>query len=326
MRYLVKFWAVSAPVFVVFGLFAACGGSIAGDSGAGIGSGGQAGVPASGYPDWRERTLLVLTNAVRMDPQGWMDTYYPYSTALPDGSGILLPASYSAVHPLYYHDGLNQGARYHSEDMAGDCGLQHDSCDGTLWSDRLWSYYPVAPDAGSGVGENAAYGFTSPLDTLNQFLCDRVDGACAADGTPESGHRVNIMRSDWVEAGMGFAPPNWWTQDFAWANGAPPSTPALAAASHVMTGTTLRFFANYYAPGDNAREVDLILEGVPVAMDLDLGTQDAGTWSVTTATAAACQSYYFEAVDPAGQVWRYPEEGELRTYGVGACDQDYQAP
>ena len=313
-------------VFINPGAVEVCDGSDNDCSGAaddgnvcGMDSGG---VPGAGYPGWQERTLLVLTNAVRMDPQGWRDNYYPYSISLPDGSGILMPATYSAVIPLTYHNGLNQGARYHSEDMRDNCGLQHDSCDGTLWSTRIWSYYPSA----NGIGENAAYGFTSPLDTLNQFLCDRVGNACAADGTPESGHRVNIMRSEWKEAGMGFATTYWWTQDFAYASGAPAEVPALVAGSHVMTGTTLTYFANYHAPGDTAQGVDLMLGGSPVAMSLDLGTADNGTWSVTAAVASSCQSYYFTAVDSAGLVWRYPGEGEFRTYGIGTCTQDYQGP
>ena len=324
MRNHIRIWSLSAVIFLSLGLFSACGGAVGdGDVDAG---GGSVGIPQTGYPDWQERTLLVLTNAVRMDPQGWRDTYYPYSTSLPDGSSILLPAAYSAVAPLYYHSGLNEGGRYHSEDMESDCGLQHNSCDGTLWSDRLWSYYPAASAVASGVGENVAYGYISPLDTLNQFLCDRVVSTCAADGTEESGHRVNIMRSEWREAGMGFAPPYWWTQDFAHADGAPASTPILVAASHVITGTFLRFFANYYSPGDEARGVVLILDGTPIAMSLDLGTTDAGTWSVTAATNSSCQSYYFEATDSDSQVWRYPAEGSYRTFGIGGCTEDYVEP
>jgi len=320
VRNFARLWANYTAIFVIFALLTACGGGGEGSGDGESSSGGSAGDPVSGYPGWQERTLLVLTNAVRMDPQGWRDTYYPFSTSLPDASGILMPATFSAVSPLIYHNGLNQGARYHSEDMRDNCGLQHDSCDGTIWSTRLRSYYPSA----SGFGENAAYGLTSPLDTLNQFLCDRVAGSCAADGTPESGHRVNIMRSDWKEAGMGFASPYWWTQDFAHAPDVPAATPTLVAGSHVMIGNTLRYFANYYAPGDPAQGLDLILDGVPVTMGLDMGTLDAGTWSVPTAVASSCQSYYFEGTDSVGQVWRYPGAGEFRTYGIGTCVQDYQ--
>lgn len=320
MKDVVRLWALYTVIFMAVGLPAACGGGGV-ENGADPGStGGSVGDPVSGYPDWQERTLLVLTNAVRVDPQGWRNSYYPYSSSLPDGSGILMAATYSAVDPLTYNNGLNQGARYHSEDMRDVCGLQHDSCDGTIWSTRLWSYYPSA----SGIGENVAYGFTSPLDTLNQFLCDRVASACAADGTPESGHRVNIMRSEWKEAGMGFASTYWWTQDFAYATDSPVSTSTIVAGSHVMTGTTLRYFANYYSPGDIAQGVELVLDGTLVPMNLDLGGGDNGTWSVTAATASSCQSYYFEGTDSIGQVWRYPGEGKFRTYGIGTCAEDYQ--
>jgi hypothetical protein len=206
--------------------------------------------------------------------------------------------------------------------MRDDCGLQHNSCDGTLWFDRLWSYYPAA----SSIGENVAYGYASPLDTLNQFLCDEVAGVCAADNTEESGHRNNIMNGQWREAGMGFASPYWWTQDFAYAAGAPASAPTLVAGSHVMTGAALRYFVNYYAPGDVVQSVDLILDGTPIAMDLDLGSMEAGTWSVTAPAASGCQSYYFEGTGSLDQTWRYPEEGQLRTYGIGSCTEDYQEP
>ncbi len=280
------------------------------------------GVPSSGYPYWQERTMLVVVNAVRMDPTGWRDTYYPYTGSLPSGGGILMPGIYPAVPPLYYHNGLNQAARYHSEDMRDNCGLQHDSCDGTIWSTRIRSYYTSA----SVISENASFGYGSPLDAVNQYLCDKSGSFCAADGSGSDGHRANIMRSTSKEVGMGFASPYWWTQDFAWATGEPSWMPVIVAGSHVMTGTTLTYFANYYAPADSAQGVDLILEGTPAAMGLDMGTLDAGTWSVTAATASSCQSYYFEGTDSVGQVWRYPGEGEFRTYGIGSCTEDYQAP
>jgi hypothetical protein len=256
-----------------------------------------------------------------MDPTGWRDIYYSYTGSLPSGSGILNPATYPAVAALYYQNGLNQAARYHSEDMRDNCGLQHNSCDDTLWSTRIKSYYTSA----QGVSENVANGYGSPLDTVNQFLCDKSGSVCATDGSGD-GHRAIIMNGILKEAGMGFASPSWWTQDYAIATGYPTWTPALIAGSHVMTGTTLRYFANYYASADTAQGVDLVLDGTPVEMGLDLGTLDAGTWTVTAATASSCQSYYFEGTDSVGQIWRYPGEGEFRTFGIGTCTEDYLAP
>jgi hypothetical protein len=54
-----------------------------------------------------------------------------------------------------------------------------------------------------------------------------------------------------------------------------------------------------------------------------MGTDTNGHWSLAQTMGTACRSYHFEAVDSAGNVWRYPASGELRTYGEGNCTEDY---
>jgi hypothetical protein len=93
-----------------------------------------------------------------------------------------------------------------------------------------------------------------------------------------------------------------------------------------MTGSSLRYFVNYYAPGEDALEVDLVTDGIPAVMDLGLGAADNGTWSAAAPVPVGCRSYHFEARDSAGRVWRYPGEGEFKTFGAGGCGEDYEGP
>ena len=61
------------------------------------------GVPVSGYPNWHERTVLVLTNIVRMAPIDYRDSYM---ADWPAGTGGILQ-SYSSVDPIYWNLELN---------------------------------------------------------------------------------------------------------------------------------------------------------------------------------------------------------------------------
>ncbi len=60
------------------------------------------------------------------------------------------------------------------------------------------------------------------------------------------------------------------------------------------------------------------------AENFELGTREAGTWSVTGDAASTCLSYYFVGIDSLGQAWRYPDEGQFLIFGIGSCTEDYE--
>ncbi len=127
------------------------------------------GAPVGGYPSLFERQTIVYTNAVRMAPQQYRDKYMAGFT--PDPHSILQTA-YPAVEPLYYEPALNQSARTHAQDMATNGCFQHDSCDGTSWSTRIWSFYPQART----IGENIGAGYSGAKVYVDTLLCDALGG------------------------------------------------------------------------------------------------------------------------------------------------------
>jgi hypothetical protein len=282
------------------------------------------GVPDQGFPSWRERALLALTNAVRMAPLDWRARYgADFSPSLTDAGAL---DAYPAVGPVRWDPGLNRSARAHSEDMAGTPCWGHDSCDGTSWSVRIRAYYSLP----GGIGENIAAGYPAPADprhAMNMWLCDESGSTCCADGASCDGHRRNIMSGSWRALGTGYgyaaSSPyqNYWTQDFGGATGS--TEPPLVDGSHLFIGSEVVFLANWSDAGP-PRSVVVVLDGVSSPMGLDLGSATRGTWSARTARGSACRSYHLEAVDAAGTSWRYPGTGELRTSGEGGCAEDWR--
>jgi hypothetical protein len=281
------------------------------------------GSPNDGYPSWQERTMIVFTNMVRLAPTAYRDKYM---------TGYDFPAEgilnlYPAVAPLYWNHELNQAARFHAEDMAFNCGtLQHDSCDGTSWSDRIRSFYPYSVS----LGENIAYGFPTAWATVNAFLCDRYSATCAPDSpdsSGEDGHRKNIMRAQYREIGTGYAQnsPDYWVQDFGGRQ--PDLSPPVVSASHAFLedGVT-SFFLNYHdSAGAAPRKIQLVLDNIQYPLDLDTGAEAAGSYRVDMERAAGCRSYFFLAITSDGTCYRYPGTSEFYTYGEGDCLLDYDA-
>ena len=279
------------------------------------------GVPVSGYPNWQERTALVVTNAVRQAPQAYRATYTPYTN-------ILLPASYPAVAPLYWNENLNHAARAHAIDMATHGCFQHNSCDGTTPSTRISSYYPSA----TFLAENIAAGtaLTSPKEAVELLICDYVPalGNCATDMSANDGHRQNIMNAGPKELGNGYfyysssAYSHYWVQDFG-ATALPIFQPPIVSGAHMALNAQLTFWLNYYAAAA-PQEVRLVINGSSIAMTLAIGSAQSGLYTTTAGADSVCQSYHFEAVDSSGQGWRYPGTGEFRTYGINSCTEDYR--
>lgn len=275
------------------------------------------GVETEGYPNWNERAMTVLNNAVRMAPREYRDAYMLDNS--PSASGILSESLFPAVQPLVYCEGLNRAARYHADDMqVNGCGLQHDSCDGTSAPTRVSSF--LTPPCAFN-GEAVLWGLTDPRRRINLWLCDRVGGLCCADGDYCDGHRDLLMSAGHAALGAGDA------SDYAvldYARGCDGYRPPLVDGSHIFFGGETRFLASYFdSPGYPPQQVVLVLGGVEHAMSLDIGQAQAGTYSVALTTAGECRSYHFRATTSPGLIYRFPASGELRTYGEGSCTESW---
>jgi hypothetical protein len=260
------------------------------------------GTPIDGFPDWHERTLMVYTNLARMAPTAYRDTFMTDFTFPPEG---ILNDGFPAVPPLYSAHPMNRSARSHAADMALNCQtLQHDSCDGIPWYERIRFFYPQA----SAIGENVAY--TSnvsrpmPWYIVSMFLCDSVAGACAGDEQPfhVTGHRRNIMSAGFSEIGCGCAEgaSAYWAQDF---NGVDlPLQPPVAAGSHAMVDAcTTTFYLNYYdETGASPQEIQVVLDNQLYSMNLGWGVAGAGTYQFAFPEANECRAYYFHVTNAAG--------------------------
>lgn len=269
------------------------------------------------YPSMRERRVLVLVNACRTAPESYRDAYIgSYS--------ILLPQTYPAVDPLYWHLDLNRSARIHCIDMANNHGLSHSSSDGTSWDARIKSYYTKS----GNLGENIASGSSDAFGTMKQWITD--GNPPAADNSGSDGHRANIMNSRYKEMGNGYAygPIRYnyfWTQDFS--GGASTYTTPISAAAHFVLSNATQFMAIYKDPTGLAPvKAEVIIDSTPHTLTLLIGTAQRGTYSVSLAKASDCRYYYFQFVTGDNATWRHPQAGMLITQGEGSCDKEYLDP
>jgi hypothetical protein len=289
---------------------------------------------SGGLPSWKERQILVLTNACRMSPTQYRDAYV--------GSyAILDSAKYPAVAPLYLSPQLNASARGHALDMGDSCGtLQHNSCNGTAWDARIKTYYA----ASSWIGENIAVGNSDPFVTMNQWIKDNPQGSDqpAADfswcktSTKDSsrcdGHRSNIMNKQYKEMGTGYAYGansnvqyhHFWVQDFG--GGVSSVVSPIVGGTHFLKETgKITFMANYWDPALKApEEASITIAGQKNTMTLAMGAVYRGTYQLTLSRGTQCHQYFFSFADGSGKTWRYPENGFLVTTGEGSCISEYE--
>lgn len=148
-----------------------------------------------------EEEVLYYTNYARTDPQGFAQEFLlnAYNSGSDNGAYDDLMGR-DPVGPLEAHSGLTTAARKHAKDMAENCGLQHDSCDGTSWSDRLRQYYD-----GGTLAENAAMGYPTGQSVVIGWIID--------SGVPSLGHRHNLLNGSYEHIGIGYYS-SYWVQDF----------------------------------------------------------------------------------------------------------------
>jgi uncharacterized protein YkwD len=151
---------------------------------------------------------------------------------------------------------LDNAARYHSADLGQDNYFDHNTYDrvnGNLvyvcdtWA-RLATYYPST----GWRGENIAAGYATPQEVMTGWM-------------NSSGHRANILSSNYWEIGIGYATTSgstygrYWTQDFGQRSGVYP------------------LIINRDAASTNSRSVTLYIYGSFQQMRLK---NDNGTWGV----------------------------------------------
>lgn len=92
----------------------------------------------------------------------------------------------NGLEELISYPELTNAAQAHALDMGCNFFLAHDSFDGTLWSDRIYSYY-----SGYMIGENVAAGQSTPAAVVSAWM-----------NSPT--HRSNILYPDFYDIGIGF--------------------------------------------------------------------------------------------------------------------------
>ncbi|MGC8928560.1 MAG: CAP domain-containing protein [Myxococcota bacterium] len=295
---------------------------------------GDYGVVKDGFPSWEERTVLVYTNRARSDPVAELKG----CNVCADKDCYKTPSK-----PLTYDYNLNRAARFHCANLIS-CGghLQHDSpctlvsnlsniyqpngsCDGsascaceggkcgcnpscTSWANRVSLF------GGSPSGENAAYGYSDPVQTFYQWLYEpESNPECGFRYT--NGHRVNILNNSHASMGVGNYQ-SYWTQDFSYSSA---YTRRLYSGTHYpKSGKNIEFRANW-ADSAAPSAASVVIDGIAFEMDIERGSPTNGTYLYKANLPESCHKYYFLFKSSNGLVETFPDEG---AYGLN-CPLDY---
>jgi len=245
-----------------------------------------------GRPSHAEREVHFWTNAVRVDPGAFSGDY-------PCSFSSFSSSESSPKAPLYHHPGLNEVAWLHSDDMNRDGYFDHDSNDGTSWSSRIYAYYD-----GGTIGENIAYGYSSPFSAVIEgWMCS-------------GGHRANIMSTSFDEMGTGVSG-TYYTQDFG---GGPGPDRAMAMGLHLPAnpGSTVQFGVDW-ALNEAPDDLFVVLDGERIELAPFVGEQSGwSAWSAEASVGGGCHEYYFVG-ELDGRTETFPEDG---SYGWGGCAFD----
>lgn len=256
------------------------------------------GDPVDGMPSVEERQLMLWTNAARVAPEAFASEYLNAGCSF---DRDFTETERTPQNPLRWNADLNDAARYHSTDMFDNNWFDHKSSDGTPAMQRIGRYYD------GPAGENIANGYGSPWSAMfDGWMCS-------------SGHRANIMRPNYNELGTGIVG-RYYTQNFG--QGTVPNR-EVGSGAHWIVGDQVVFRADVFDEAGRIPDaVEVVWNGVPGNMTLDLGTADRGIYRTGRSLAQAvetdqpaCREYYFQATY-GEDVVRFPEEG---SYAWGPC-------
>lgn len=165
---------------------------------------------SDGFPNWAERVMHEWTNRARVDPQLEMT-----QCGAPCGE----KACYSPLAPVYYLEGLNRAARFHSDEMVKQGYFAHDSactvvnniasiwpasCDGSASCACVGGTQTCSPTCSSfsarvklfgpsGTGEIIASS-TDPNSAFYQWLYENSSSTTCAF-SQANGHRWLLLKS-----------------------------------------------------------------------------------------------------------------------------------
>jgi uncharacterized protein YkwD len=160
-----------------------------------------------------EKDVVLETNMARSDPKKYAELYIQPKLQYFKGKRYAEPgqafvstvegttvveecvAEMSKMEPvgiLTPEKGLSLSAKDHAIDQGKTGETGHVGSDKSDPFDRIERY----ADSLSTAGENIAYGPTTGHDIVVQFLID--------DGVPDRSHRVNLLKSDFTQAGIAF--------------------------------------------------------------------------------------------------------------------------
>jgi hypothetical protein len=257
---------------------------------------GGYGDPIDGHPNPDERAMHLWTNAVRVDPEAF-SSYYPCNF------DNFQSTEQTPKRPLRWHLGLNEAARFHSQDMYEHNWFSHTSFDGTSFYGRVARFY-----SSDWVGENIAYGHHSMFGVVVEgWMCS-------------SGHRSNIMDDDWEELGTGVVG-LYHTQDFGAQSAI--TEPLIHMGSHSPDSPIddVTFWADYYEANGEVPEIfKVVVNGNTHDMKLEYGSPAQGVYAADVSLdSIGCHKYYFLVRLENDVYGVFPEEG---AYGFGACEYD----
>ena len=259
---------------------------------------GAYGVPIDGFPSHVERELVLWTNAARVAPEEFEDSY----------NNAYEPCSYyenfsedeqDPKAPLYIDLDLTEVARVHSIDMHDNGCFQHESCDGTDTFERIGRYY----DDTTNVGENIAYGSSDPYYMVMQmWMCS------------DAGHRANIMSGGFNEMGGGVKS-DFMTQDFAGGSLEEGEPPVRVAVDIDDT-----WWADW-GDSDAPAIFDVVIAGKARAMELRHGDEANGIYAVEFDDIADDTPWFVRWETDDGARGTFPEEG---SWISGAASDDWE--
>jgi len=288
------------------------------------------GEAVNGFPNWAERVLHEWTNRARCDPVFEM-------TAC--GSNCLEGGCYTPKPPLAWSQALNHAARFHSDEMARQNYIGHDSvctvpsninslypgsCDGsascacgvgapTAWTTRV-SYFGA-----TGSGELvSSYPVLDPNAAFYAWLFEMATSS-ACGFHLDVGHRYLILTSTGsMGAGVTTASPGGPRETIEFG---PVGTPTrIASGAHFpRQAANVEAWANWY---DTAAPLAawVVVDDTWLPMSLARGTGTNGAWTaIIPGVGTGCHRYYFAFLDSTNALVQYPGTGTLGIGPEGSC-------
>ncbi|KAJ6235181.1 hypothetical protein M0813_03865 [Anaeramoeba flamelloides] len=282
---------------------------------------GDYGGSVNNLPNWNSRALLTCLNWGRQD-KDW------FAEEILENEDVMKDSYYQdKLNPLYINSKIVTAAQRHATDMIEGDFLSSRGSDGSYPADRLsdagYTNYNNLKTTNIGL----AY-----LDGDSFLLCKflfcedgygRVGTYCKADNNNPS-LRKKAMFEDVNEAGAGY---NFTTELEVWyrykidleetnkQSFVQPEHPVVAG-SHVFDyQANIKFILSYYESSNGEQP-----EWAAVAWQADgewqvyrLVESGFGTYTYTGTRFTECLPYFFMVKDSKGNIWRYPEDQNLRT-------------